>query len=187
MSMSQITRLSQIAAVLTKHGFASQFESKNNRKPASERFCALLEELGSTFIKIGQLLSTRSDLLPPDFIQALSKLQSEAPAFSFESAKVQIERSLKKPVAEVFREINSKPLASASVAQVHSAVLHTGEKVVIKILRPGIREQVREDSALLLKIMQVLEWFVQEVSDFQARDLAAEFSRSLALELDFKN
>ena len=185
--MSQITRLSQIAAVLAKHGFASQFESKNNQKPAAERFCALLEELGSTFIKIGQLLSTRSDLLSPDFIQTLSKLQSEAPAFSFDSVQTQIEKSLKKPVAEVFQEITPKPLASASVAQVHRAILHTGEQVVIKVLRPGIREQVREDSALLLKIMQVLEWFVQEVSDFKARDLAVEFSHSLALELDFKN
>lgn len=185
--MSQLARLSQIATILTKHGFASQFESKNNRKPAPIRFCELLEDLGSTFIKIGQLLSTRSDLLPPDFIQALSRLQSEAPAFSFESAKAQIEKSLKKPVSELFRELDPKPLASASVAQVHRAVLHTGEEVVVKILRPGIREQVREDSALLLKVMQILEWFVQEAFDFKASDLVGELSRSLAGELDFKN
>ncbi len=176
--MSQLTRLSQIATILAKHGFASQFESKNNRKPAAERFCELLEDLGSTFIKIGQLLSARSDLLPPDFIQALSKLQSRAPVFDFHSAQID---------SKLFREIDPKPLASASVAQVHRAILHTGEPVVIKILRPGIREQVREDTALMLMIMQVLEWLVQEASDFQARDLAAEFSRSLAEELDFKN
>ena len=185
--MSQLTRLSQIATILTKHGFASQFESKINQKPAPVRFCELLEELGSTFIKIGQLLSTRSDLLPPDFIKALSRLQSDAPVFSFESAKQQIEKSLKKPVSELFREIDPRPLASASVAQVHRAVLHNGDEVVVKILRPGIREQVREDSSLLLRVTQILEWFVQEVSDFKARDLAGEFSRSLAGELDFKN
>lgn len=176
--MSQLTRLSQIARILAKHGFASQFESKQNRKPAADRFCKLLEELGSTFIKIGQMLSARSDLLPPDFIKALSRLQSAAPEFDFKNAKID---------ASLFKSIDPTPLASASVAQVHKAVLHTGEAVVIKILRPGIREQVREDTALLLTILQVLEWLVQEVSDFQARDLASELTRSLTEELDFKN
>lgn len=168
--MSQLTRLSQIARIIAKH--------KHNRKPAADRFCELLEELGSTFIKIGQLLSARSDLLPPDFIKALSRLQSAAPEFDFKSAQIN---------ASLFKSINPKPLASASVAQVHRATLHTGEDVVIKILRPGIREQVREDTALMLTILQVLEWLVQEVSDFQARDLATELTRSLMEELDFKN
>ena len=168
--MSQISRLSQIALILAKH--------KHHRKPAAERFCDLLEELGATFIKIGQLLSARSDLLPPDFIKALSRLQSSAPVFDFKHAKID---------AKLFKEIDPKPLASASVAQVHRAVLHTGEQVVIKILRPGIREQVREDTGLMLKIMQVLEWLIQEAFDFQARELALELSRSLMEELDFRN
>jgi ubiquinone biosynthesis protein len=176
--MSRLTRLSQIAGILAKHGFASRFESEQNRKPAADRFCELLEELGSTFIKMGQMLSARSDLLPPDFIKALSRLQSAAPEFDFKQAKID---------PSLFKRIDPKPLASASVAQVHRAVLHTGEEVVIKILRPGIREQVRADTALLLTILQVLEWLVQEVSEFQARDLAAELSRSLTEELDFKN
>lgn len=168
--MSQISRLSQIALILAKH--------KNGSKPRAERFCDLLEELGSTFIKIGQLLSARSDLLPPDFIEALSRLQSATTVFDIKTAQIDVSQ---------FKSIDSIPLASASVAQVHKAVLHSGEEVVVKILRPGIREQVREDMGLLLNIMQVLEWFVQEVGDFQARDLAAEFSRNLSAELDFRN
>ncbi|MES2504184.1 MAG: AarF/UbiB family protein [Myxococcota bacterium] len=185
--MSQLSRLSQIATILAKHGFASQWESKNNQMPAPIRFRNLLQELGTTYIKIGQLLSTRSDLLPPDFIEALSTLQSQASVFPFEQARAQIEQSLKKPIHELFASISEEPLASASVAQVHEAVLLTGERVVIKILRPGIREQVREDAALFINIIQVLGWFVQEVTEFGAKELAYQFTRSLTAELDFIN
>ena len=123
-----ISRLSEIARIMSKHGFTPNMPRilwplkksdhlKKSEYSTAERFTLMLEELGPTFIKIGQLLSTRSDLLPADFIHALSRLQDNVPPFAFADAKIQLELSLKKPIAELFAFFDETPLASASMAQ----------------------------------------------------------------------
>jgi ubiquinone biosynthesis protein len=193
-----LSRISEIAQVMAKHGFApkltrmpfslrkSQANKEHAQVPSAERFASMLEELGPTFVKIGQLLSTRGDLLPPDFIQALSRLQDNVPPVTFEAIKQQIESSLKKPLDKLFAKFDPIPLASASIAQVHTAELHNGTNVVVKVLRPGIEQQIERDSSVLLMIAQLLEWLVEEASAYQAVDLAEEFARALASELDFR-
>ncbi len=191
-----ISRLSEIARIMSKHGFAPNMRKmlwplkKSDRHlksehSAAERFTLMLEELGPTFIKIGQLLSTRSDLLPADFIHALSRLQDNAPPFAFADAKKQIESSLKKPLSELFAFFDENPLACASMAQVHAARLHDGSEVVVKILRPGIKQQIERDSSMLLMCAQLLEWLIEEACEYQAVDLAAEFLKCLSTEMNF--
>ena len=191
-----ISRLSEIARIMSKHGFTPNMPRilwplkksdhlKKSEYSTAERFTLMLEELGPTFIKIGQLLSTRSDLLPADFIHALSRLQDNVPPFAFADAKIQLELSLKKPIAELFAFFDETPLASASMAQVHAARLHDGSEVVVKILRPGIKQQIERDSSMLLMCAQLLEWLIEEASEYQAVDLAQEFLSALSTEMNF--
>lgn len=119
---------------------------KNNR---AIRLRLALESLGPIFIKFGQMLSTRKDLLPNDIAIELSKLQDKVPPFEFKKVKQTIENSYSKKISSVFKEFNEKPVASASVAQVHFAKLHNGEKVAVKILRPNIENEVKKDIKLL--------------------------------------
>ena len=126
--------------------------------PASRgaRLRMALTDLGPIFVKFGQILSTRRDLLPDDIGDELALLQDRVPAFGSEQAVTIIEKSLGKPVDQLFQEFEREPMASASVAQVHGAVLHNGDKVVVKVIRPGIEKVIRKDIALLYLLARVI-------------------------------
>lgn len=196
--MGRLGRLREIAAVMARHGFAPAMRrmplvrafareapDAPSRRPAPERFASMLEDLGPTFVKLGQILSTRGDLLPPAFIEALSRLQDQVPPFPFADVRTQIERALGKKPEELFASIDETPLASASMAQVHAARLPGGEDVVIKVQRPGIDEQVRRDAEILVVIAQLLELVIEEAHRYRATDFVKEFQEALAVELDF--
>ena len=156
-SGSQWLRLWRIWRVLRRHGVDQAWGWRAGRQfdaPLGARIRAALEELGPVFIKFGQALSTRPDLLPPDIAAELALLQDAVTPFPGAEAVALVERELGMPVAQAYAEFDIEPLASASVAQVHTARLHgeegePGLEVVVKVLRPGIHERVARDVALL--------------------------------------
>ncbi len=115
-----------------------------------------LEELGPVFIKLGQMLSTRRDLLPTDIADELAKLQDNVPPFPEQQSIAIIEKGLGKPVTELFASFEATPMASASVAQVHAATLHSGEQVVVKVIRPDIEPIIRQDLALMFTLAKLV-------------------------------
>ncbi len=151
-----------------------------------ERFRKALEQLGPTFIKLGQLLSTRTHLLPRDFTLELAKLHDNVPPVSFAQAEAVMTAELKRPLGEVFQSIEETPIGSASIAQVHRAVLVNGEKCVIKVQRPGIEKTVRVDLEIMAYLASLLENHVEGWRIHQPSAVVAEFARSMEQELDFR-
>jgi ubiquinone biosynthesis protein len=191
-------RLRKVAAIVTKHGFGEMLfrmpfgaelgisaESKEARGSAPERFTHLLADLGPTFIKLGQVLSMRSDLLPHAYIEALSTLQDNAPPIPFEKVKAAVEAGLERTLEELFVEFSEEPLATASIGQTHIAKLRDGRKVVVKVQRPGIGETMRGDLDLLYLSARGLEASVEELRLIQPAAIVAEFEKSLLRELNF--
>ena len=199
-----LRRYGQIAEVFTRHGFGAIVAQLGlnrylnlpqrllSREPpptgvtAAQHLRLALEELGSTFVKLGQILSTRPDLLPPDFITELSKLQDEVPPGPWEPIQALIEEELGAPLGEFFMAFDPTPIAAASLAQVYAALLHDGQHVVVKAQRPGIERVVKTD----LEIIQDLAYLAQErtaLGDvYDLVDLADEFSAALIAELDYR-
>ncbi|MCL0065645.1 AarF/UbiB family protein [Dehalococcoidia bacterium] len=200
-----INRYREIVGVLVKHGFGDLITSGNFEKyidfgrkllprerkrdviPLSrwERARMVLEELGPTFIKFGQIMSNRADLVPPELIVELKKLQSAVPPFPEEKAKKLVEEELGKSVVELFSDYTTAPIASASIAQVHRAVLKNGEQVVIKVQRPGIEQIIKTDLEIMFHLAALMEKYVEEMSLFNPVAIVAEFERSIKKELDF--
>ena len=145
-----------------------------------------VEELGPTFIKLGQILSNRPDLIPAGLQDELERLQENVPPFSSEKAIAQIEAELGSPLAELFREFDTEPLAAASIAQIHRAVLPSGEETAVKIQRPGLQELVEVDIGILEELANLLEHYVPETRSVGPRDLVAEFEKGMQQELDFR-
>ncbi len=185
------TRAVHIATVMAKHGLKELFGQPDQsdasaRRQQAKRLRAALEELGPTFSKLGQVLSTRPDLLPEEYIEELAMLQSQVPPMP-ESEVVRVaEQELKVPWEDVFESIDPKPLAAGTIAQVHKATLETGDRVVVKVQRPTARADIEQDLALL-------EIFAQKVGQRQALkqvvNMEAVFkhlSTSLQRELDFR-
>jgi ubiquinone biosynthesis protein len=143
-----------------------------------------LEALGPIFVKFGQVLSTRRDLLPLDIADELAKLQDEVPPFASDLAIAEIERGTGKPVAEVFASIEREPVASASVAQVHLARLQDGREVAVKVLRPGVEGAIAKDVALLETAAGLMERLWADGRRLKPREVVAEFARHLEDELD---
>ncbi len=144
-------------------------------------------ELGPTFIKVGQLFSTRGDLFPTEYVEELSKLQDRVPAFTYEQAAAIIEKDLDKPVTQLFRSVDPTPIAAASLGQVHKAVLHTGEEVVVKVQRPGLKQLFTIDLAIL---KQITRYFQNHPRWGKGRDwlgIYEECCRILWLETDYLN
>jgi ubiquinone biosynthesis protein len=148
------------------------------------RFRRTLERLGPTFVKLGQVLATRTDLLEPEWIRALESLHNQVPAVPWEQIEAQLAEDLGAPPDAVFASISHEALAAASIAQVHKAMLPDGTPVVVKVRRPGIRARIDADLRLLTRFAQVLEAHVPEARLFRPVEMVREFRDSLALELD---
>ncbi len=152
--------------------------------PPAVRLRLALESLGPIFVKFGQMLSTRRDLLPPDIADELAKLQDRVPPFSSERALAEIENAYGKPAHEVFAEFDATPVASASIAQVHFARLPDGRSAAVKILRPNMRKAIAHDLALLESFAMLMEKLWQDGKRLKPREVVAEFAKYLYDELD---
>ncbi|MBI2778802.1 MAG: ubiquinone biosynthesis regulatory protein kinase UbiB [Gammaproteobacteria bacterium] len=143
-----------------------------------------LEDLGPIFVKFGQTLSTRPDLLPPDIAQELARLQDSVPPFPGLQARVIIEQAYGRPLAEVFQFFDETPLGSASIAQVHAARLHDGKEVVVKVVRPSIEKVIQRDIGLLYIVADLAERYWKEARRLRPRDVVAEYEKTILGELD---
>ncbi len=152
--------------------------------PPARRLRKALEDLGPVFVKFGQILSTRRDLLAPAFADELRALQDRVTPFSGDAARVIVERALGMPLDEAFAEFTTEPMASASVAQVHAARLHDGSEVVVKVIRPEIESVIAEDIALLYGIAGTLERFWPEARRLHPVDIVRDYERTIGDELD---
>ncbi len=182
------SRLWRIHAVIRRFSLQEFWNGKPSRdpRPRGERLRLALEELGTVFIKFGQALSTRPDVIPPDVAFELSKLQDQVPPFPTETAKQLIETALGKSLAELFARFDDAPLASASVAQVHTAKLHgePGLEVIVKVLRPGIEQSIEKDIALLHTLAGLLQRWHPEGHRLQPKAIVAEYEKALRDEMD---
>ena len=154
--------------------------------PRGERLRLALQDLGPVYVKFGQILSTRRDLLPSDIADELALLQDRVPPFPGEEARDIIEKALGKPVDEVFASFDTTPLASASIAQVHPATLHDGREAVVKVVRPGIDKQLRKDIDLLKTIAKLADKFMQNGAKVQPLEVVREFETVVFDELDMQ-
>ena len=179
--MSRLFRLARILAVGLRYRL-------NDLSPASptrgQRLREALETLGPIFVKFGQILSTRRDLLPLDIADELARLQDRVPPFPSELAVAEVERSLGKPIGEIFLNFERQPIASASVAQVHIGRLHDGSEVAVKVLRPGVEQAIARDIALLDTAAGLVERWWKDGPRLKPREVVAEFARHLEDELD---
>ncbi|NOQ18551.1 MAG: AarF/ABC1/UbiB kinase family protein, partial [Desulfobacterales bacterium] len=200
-----LNRYRQILAVLFKYGFGDLIEllkidqyievglqliSKNRRNRVeklsrAERVRMAFEELGPTYIKLGQILSTRPDLVPVDFTNELSKLQDNVPTFAFSAAKRIIETEFGSPLEELFDFFDEVPFASASIGQVHKAGLKDGEIVAVKVQRPGIKKIIEVDLEIMLHLAMLVERNIKELALYRPVKIIEEFARTLEKEIDY--
>jgi ubiquinone biosynthesis protein len=216
-AVRDLGRLREISSVLVRHGFgeivtragfgrargakasegtpseipaeeAIRGEEEKRRVSGAERVRLVLQDLGPSFIKLGQILSTRPDVLPPEVIAELKSLQDDVPAVPFEEIKTVVEGSLGAPLTELFAQFEEKPLASASIGQVHRARLDTPEgsrEVIVKVQRPGVGATVARDLELLHFMAAALERAVPETRIYSPIGLVQQFDRSITSELNF--
>ena len=197
-------RLHDIASILIRYGFgdavrrlglSSALEQAGKalhwkdaeqyaRMEPPQRVCQALQDLGPTFVKLGQVLSTRVDLFPPEWIIEFEKLQDHVPAVPFDKLRAQLEEDLGAPPEEVFPSLETQALAAASIAQAHRAQLVDGTDVILKIRRPGIRPIIEADLRLLARFAEMAEQEIEELQRFRPMELVRQFSRSLRRELD---
>jgi ubiquinone biosynthesis protein len=202
-AFQDLNRLRQIALVAGRYGFADLLERTGLRKHVGDakveesegarsstvarRFRLLLTDLGPTFVKLGQVLSTRGDLLPADFIDELSTLQDRVPPVAIEQVKAQVRAAFHEDVESLFAEFSSEPIAAASMAQAHKAKTRDGQSVIVKVQRPGIGDQIRSDLSVLHYLARVLEAVIEEVSVYSPTGIIEEFDKAVHEELDFLN
>ncbi len=154
------------------------------RMPLGERLRHALEELGPIFVKFGQAISVRRDLLPPAIADELAKLQDQVPPFASEQALAILKAAYHRDATEVFDEFEPLPLAAASIAQVHTARLHSGERVILKLLRPNVRAMIQRDLEVLYALAELAETYWHEGRRLHPVDVVAEFEKTLHNELD---
>jgi ubiquinone biosynthesis protein len=204
---ANLRRLTEIWLTLARHGFShilsqlplaehipglARWKAPLQRTPADEaglatpvRLRMALQDLGTTYIKFGQLLATRPDLVPPAYAREFARLQDEVEPLPVAEIRKVLETSLGRPVDAVFAEFEDEPLASGSIGQVHRARLTTGEAVIVKVKRPGTDARVREDIGLLRELAKLVERHIEELRVLRPRMLVEEFARTIDRELDF--
>ena len=200
-----LNRYRHILTVLFKYGFGDlvdilkieqyleiglQMISRKRREQVeklsrAERVRMVMEELGPTFVKLGQILSTRPDLISVEFIQELSKLQDNVPPFPYTEARQIIESELGRPLEDIFQHFEDTPLAAASIGQVHRAQLKDGEEVVVKVQRPGIRKTIEVDLEIMLHLASLMERHLEELQVHRPVRIVQEFARTLEKEIDY--
>lgn len=190
-------RYREISRILLRHGFGSLLEMARPRRgpfrrpgppgapPPARHLCLALEELGPTFIKLGQILSTRPDLIPPAYVAELVRLQDRVAPFPFSEVRRQVEGELGAPLERLFATFEETPLAAASLSQVHAATLPTGEEVVVKVQRPGIEEVISLDLDILRRLARLLERELPQAELYDPCGIVEEFAHTLSGELDF--
>jgi ubiquinone biosynthesis protein len=203
-AIKDVARLREIAGVLARHGFGEAVQRlginetiglrslvpatsvDNAAIPTARRIRMAIEDLGPTFVKLGQILSTRPDLVPADLIAELQHLQDDVPALPFELIRAQIEAELGGPLDQFFASVDEKPLASASIAQVHRAVLlHETEEVVLKVQRPAIARRIDADLNILHFMARQVEQRLPDLALMDPVGIVDEFERAIQRELDF--
>ncbi|MCK5109117.1 MAG: AarF/ABC1/UbiB kinase family protein, partial [Methanosarcinales archaeon] len=202
-----IERYRQILSVLFKYGFGDILDAlhigrnieialpKRVRREQErieeltlpERVRMAMEELGPTFIKMGQILSTRPDLIPMEFITQFEKLQDKVPPFPFEDVKRTIESELRAPIAMIFRDFDETPVAAASIGQVHRATLATGEDVAVKVQRPDIKKTIEVDLEIMFHLATLLEQNVDAYRIYHPTRIVTEFADTIRKEIDYNN
>jgi ubiquinone biosynthesis protein len=203
MSLAQLWRLLFIQAVLVKHGLDEIVLATHLFRPVrfiqyllpwrwfhrpsanrAVRIRQAMEELGPIFVKFGQILSTRQDLLPEDIARELARLQDSVPPFPGQQARAIVEQEFDKPVDELFASFSDEPLASASIAQVHTATLHDGREVIVKVLRPGIEKQIRQDVGIMYHLASLAERYWSEGPRLRPREVVKQYRQTILDELD---
>ncbi|GAA3272503.1 AarF/ABC1/UbiB kinase family protein [Dactylosporangium vinaceum] len=185
--VARTRRYSRIAAIGVRHGLGPYLRGRGRRRPGLARHLRLaLEESGTTFVKLGQVLSTRRDLLPPEFIAELSQLQHEVPPAPWAEVRTVLVEELGTEPDTIFASFDEEPIAAASVAQVHRATLRSGAEVVVKVQRPGIRPLVEQDLDIVATLARALHERMGWARTIGINDLAQGFADSLTEELDFR-
>ena len=179
-------RLIQIMRVLARHKFLGALRGKGHLPPPKE-MRETFEELGLTFLKFGQVLAMRRDLLPDAYINELELLHDQLPAQGFEAVRATIEDELGAPLTELFASFDETPLAAATIAQVHEATLHDGRRVAVKVQRPGLEEMISTDIAALTYLVKLGENFLPRLRALDLPVLVSEFANSLDRETDFSH
>ncbi|HEY2567305.1 MAG TPA: ubiquinone biosynthesis regulatory protein kinase UbiB [Candidatus Aquirickettsiella sp.] len=202
-AISHLVRLMQISFILFRYnldelmysldlfrplrffGYLNPYRRLNKKMSRGERIRLALEDLGPIFVKFGQTLSTRRDFIPIDIADELAKLQDRVPPFPGEEAKSIVETCIRKSISEAFSQFDINPLASASIAQVHTAkLLTTGQEVVVKVLRPGIYKKINRDIDLLYALADLALHYWRSAKQLRPREIVAEFEACLKDELD---
>jgi ubiquinone biosynthesis protein len=195
--------MSEIAQVAVKHGFGYFFARHRltdllpwgtkvepvdaDRSHRGQHLREMFDELGPTFVKFGQLLSTRPDVVPPDIILELRKLQDDVTPFPYEQVEQVVEAELGLPIEKLFVEFSEQPIAAASIGQVHDGVLPNGRRVAVKVQRPNAPRQIEADLSLLYQAAKITKERVRALDFVDARALVDEFARSIRQELDYRN
>jgi ubiquinone biosynthesis protein len=202
-AVRRLGRISEISQVAARHGFGyffdthgpGSFRSRRQREIAPEpeagssrglRLRQMLDELGPTFVKFGQLLSTRPDVVPPDIVFELKALQDDVRPFPFEDAEVVIREELGLTIEQLFLEFEETPVAAASIGQVHRAVLPNGRRVAVKVQRPDAPRQIEADLELMYQVARLVRERVKALEFIDAVSLVDEFARTIRQELDYR-
>jgi len=186
-------RLSEIAQVAVRHGFGYAVDGRKSGDPEAggptargKHLRDMLDELGPTFVKFGQLLSTRPDIVPPDIIAELRGLQDAVRPFPYADVETTIREDLGQPIERLFTEFDERPLAAASIGQVHRATLPNGRRVVVKVQRPNAPRQIEADLALMYQAAKVARERIRALDFIDTNEIVDEFSRSIRQELDYR-
>jgi ubiquinone biosynthesis protein len=185
-------RLSEIAQVAVRHGFGYAIDGRKAGDPSVEgtargrHLREMLDELGPTFVKFGQLLSTRPDVVPPDIIAELRSLQDDVRPFPFADVERTIREELGQPIERLFTEFDTTALAAASIGQVHRATLPNGRRVVVKVQRPNAPRQIEADLALMYQAARLAKERIRALDFIDANEIVDEFARSIRQELDYR-
>lgn len=204
-TIKNINRLRQILNILIRHGFgeivsqlrifrfyilgkrflSQKAEDAREHKSTPERLRLALEELGPTFVKLGQLMSTRSDWFPDEWSTEFKKLQDKVPPFPFEQVRELVEKELGKPLEEIYESFDISPVASASIAQVHFATLKDGKELAVKVRRPEIEKILDSDISIMYVIANLIVKYVPDWARFRPIEVVREFHKTIRKELDF--